>query len=561
MNLLRWLLWQHRAWLVLVLAASIASAGLGVMVMAFVNQRLLDAQVSVVSAIWEFALLLLALFVTGTAAQATMSVLGHGAVYRLRKSLVKRVLDTDCEHLETLGLARILASLNGDTSQITAAFVGLPAIVYGSALSLGGFAYLAWLSRPLFLATATWIALTAVVAWFLLKYTHHHVLLAREAEERLYDDYRTAVEGRKELGLNRLRARFVYEHDFEPHAAASRRHEIRADLFNVLNDNWVNGMAFGAIGLCLVLSRALHWADPSAAATFALTVLYLRTPLTNVMSALPSLVSGSVALQKVESLALAPHDSEFHLPTSRFSDFRKLELQDVTYRYPGEAGELGFELGPLNFQLNRGEIVFLVGGNGSGKSSLGRLLSGIYAPQRGVVLVDGEPVDAAERAELRALFSSVFSDYWLFTALLNARGKVADAVATRWLARLELQGKSSALEGSLTHVRLSQGQRKRLALLVAALEERPVLLLDEWAADQDPSYRELFYTELLPELRQAGRTVLAITHDDRYFHVADRLVKADSGRLVELEKPAAATPSPSPMPGKHAGQDAPVATG
>jgi putative ATP-binding cassette transporter len=534
MSLFKWLLWQHRAWLAFVLASSVCSAAVGVSVIAYVNERLPDTERPLGETVTEFALLLLLLFVTGTVAQLAMSVLGHRAVYRLRRSLVKRVLDTDVERLEALGLPRLLTSLNGDTSHITSAFVGLPAVVYGSTLSVGGFAYLAWLSRPLFLATGFWIALTVVVAWWLLKHTHRHVELAREAEERLYEDYRMVVEGRKELSLNRARAKHVYERDFEPNAAASRRHEIRGDLFNVLNDNWVNGMALGAIGLALVLSRTYGWASSDAAATFALTVLYLRTPLTNVMAALPSLVAGSVALRKVSALELAPFEPEFRAADPAEVGFHSLRFEGVTYRYPGEANDRGFELGPLNLTVQRGEILFLIGGNGSGKSSLARVLSGLYAPHAGRVFVDDVLLADGDRTRLRSLFSSVFSDYWLFRSVLTGTGAANDAEVARWLTRLELSSKSSSKEGRLSHVLLSQGQRKRLALLVALLEDRPILLLDEWAADQDPAFRELFYTELLPELKAAGKTVIAITHDDRYFGVADRIMKGEAGTFVEL---------------------------
>jgi putative ATP-binding cassette transporter len=87
----------------------------------------------------------------------------------------------------------------------------------------------------------------------------------------------------------------------------------------------------------------------------------------------------------------------------------------------------------------------------------------------------------------------------------------------------------------LSDVRFSQGQRKRLALLMAAVEQRDCLLLDEWAADQDPQFRQFFYHELLPALQSQGKTIIAITHDDHYFDRADRLLKMDAGCLTEVD--------------------------
>jgi putative ATP-binding cassette transporter len=95
-------------------------------------------------------------------------------------------------------------------------------------------------------------------------------------------------------------------------------------------------------------------------------------------------------------------------------------------------------------------------------------------------------------------------------------------------------------DGRLSTTRLSAGQRRRLALLQVFLDRRPVVALDEWAAEQDPIFRRVFYTELLPELQRRGATVVAITHDDRYFHIADRCVTVGAdGGLSETLRAAA----------------------
>ena len=90
--------------------------------------------------------------------------------------------------------------------------------------------------------------------------------------------------------------------------------------------------------------------------------------------------------------------------------------------------------------------------------------------------------------------------------------------------------------GEFNTVDLSTGQRKRLALIVSLLEKRPILLLDEWAADQDPEFRRKFYFDLLPALHRAGVTVVVVTHDDRYLDEMDlpaRRLRMDEGRFVE----------------------------
>ncbi|MBL1265180.1 multidrug ABC transporter permease/ATP-binding protein [Candidatus Methylomicrobium oryzae] len=536
MTLLRLLFNRFRWALLSVLALSIASAGLSVGVIAFTNERMLHPQNELGPTLALFGGLLAAVFVIGTASQICMTTLGHRLVYQLRRTLVKRILDTDLERLEQLGPPRLLASLNSDTSHLTSAFVSLPSTVYGLVLNLGGFAYLAWLSQPLFAATAAWMLLTVMAGWLLMRQTHARINAARAIEDLLYEDYQAALLGRKELALNRQRAERFYRDEFERHADASRDRETAADIFNGFNENWANAMILGSIGLVFFLAHGAGWADHAVATTYSLTILFLRTSLTGLIAAIPSLIGGSVALDKLNSLQLPEYRPDFSglhhpLPPNR----QTLALQEISYRYLETERGNRFSVGPLDFTLRTGEIVFLIGGNGSGKTTFTRLLTGLYAPQAGTLLWNGAPLAEPDRPAYRRLFSTVFSDFHLFHRLLGPDGgDAAPEQVAYWLEFLELTHKVKVEDSRLQDTRLSQGQRKRLALLVAILEDRPIIVLDEWAADQDPGYRRRFYTELLPLLKAQGKTVLAVTHDEHYFDVADRVVKMDEGHLLEI---------------------------
>ncbi|MQM39762.1 ABC transporter ATP-binding/permease protein YojI [wastewater metagenome] len=206
----------------------------------------------------------------------------------------------------------------------------------------------------------------------------------------------------------------------------------------------------------------------------------------------------------------------------------------MSYRYPATTGD-GFAVGPIDLTLRRGEQVFLIGGNGSGKSTLARLLVGLVEPHEGALQVDGRTVTAAQRHAYRARFASVFTDFHLFGELLGPDGAAPDdALVAAWTEHLGMTHTGALEDGRIASTRLSQGQRKRLALLLAIAESRDVLLLDEWAADQDPEFRRVFYREVLPRLRDMGKTVFAISHDDQYFQHADRLLEMRDGQLVEL---------------------------
>jgi putative ATP-binding cassette transporter len=201
-------------------------------------------------------------------------------------------------------------------------------------------------------------------------------------------------------------------------------------------------------------------------------------------------------------------------------------------------------LGPIDFTLYSGELLFLTGGNGSGKTTLAKILTGLYVPEAGTIRLNGELITDENREYYREHFSVVFSDFWLFESLLGLENPTLDEQARDYLVRLQLDHKVDIQDGMFSTVRLSQGQRKRLALLTAYLEGRPIYVFDEWAADQDPFFKEFFYYCLLPELKSNGKTVVVISHDDRYYQIADRIVRLNEGRIII--DPPLGVPVPGP---------------
>ncbi|QBQ55214.1 multidrug ABC transporter permease/ATP-binding protein [Nitrosococcus wardiae] len=535
MKLIRLLLAERRWAFAGVVFLSLLSALLSVGVIAFVNQHMLQSADDVSGLLLQFAALLGLLLITATGARTALHMLGHQFVYRLRCKLVKQVLDTDIERLEVLNGSRIIAALSTDIRNVTIAFVHLPEMVYGLALSLAALAYLAALSLPLFTMTALWLGILLLAGGYLIGRINHYIRCVRENDDYLYGDYQSIIEGRKELALNRYRAQRLYEEEFERNAQAYRDHVTRADIYNGLAGNVANTMVLGLIGIIFYLALGLGWAEMSVATTYGLTILFLRTPLIGALAGMPALIAANVSLNKLESLALTPYRASFESISPAFSGCRRISLQGISYHYE-HTGEQGFSVGPLDLTLERGELVFLIGGNGSGKSTLARLLTGLYRPQAGKLYVDGAEVSADDWQAYRHLFSSVFTDFHLFQRLLTGEGQdVPIEQVDHWLQRLGMQHKVRHSNGRLSDTRFSQGQRKRLALLMMMLEQRDFLVLDEWAADQDPQFRRFFYRQLLPELRIAGKSIVAITHDDHYFDGADRILKMDGGQLIELD--------------------------
>lgn len=525
------LVWRQYRWpFIGVMALSLLSAALGIGLIAFINVRLIEMVDTTLSVLPEFLGLLLLLMAVTLGSQLALTTLGHHFVYRLRREFIKRILDTQVERVEKLGSASLLAGLTSDIRAITIAFVRLPELVQGIILTVGSAAYLAMLSTKMLLITALWMALTIWGGFMLVARVYKHMATLRETEDRLYNDYQTVLEGRKELTLNRERAEYVFEQQFTPDAKAYRHHIVRADTFHLSAVNWSNIMMLGAIGLVFWMANGLGWADTNVAATYSLTLLFLRTPLLSAVGALPTLLSAQVAFKKLNKFSLAPYRETFPQPTAH-PHWQTLELRDVTFHYEDNT----FAVGPLNLTLKRGELVFLIGGNGSGKSTLAMLLTGLYQPVSGQILLDGQPLAAEKPEDYRKLFSAVFTDVWLFEHLLGPEGKQANPeLVEKWLLQLQMSHKVKLDDGCILDLKLSKGQKKRVALLLALAEERDIIMLDEWAADQDPHFRREFYQVLLPLMQQMGKTIFAISHDDHYFVHADRLLEMRNGQLSEL---------------------------
>jgi putative ATP-binding cassette transporter len=271
---------------------------------------------------------------------------------------------------------------------------------------------------------------------------------------------------------------------------------------------------------------------------YIFAALYAMGPIWGILHTLPNLQRGQIALERIENFrsALSVEPGPASVQDNRVSQWKSLQMQDIVFSYEndagGDSGE-GFVLGPIDFQLRPGQLVFVIGGNGCGKSTFVKLLCGLYTPQSGRILLDGRLITDQDRDVYRQHFSVVFSDFFLFDSILGISDALPEARVNEYLAQLQLDRKVSITEGRFSTTALSQGQRRRLALLSVYLEDRPIYVFDEWAADQDPAYKEIFYKSLLPELRNKGKAVVVITHDDRYFSLGDRVITLEYGKILQ----------------------------
>ncbi len=259
------------------------------------------------------------------------------------------------------------------------------------------------------------------------------------------------------------------------------------------------------------------------------------TPLQVIMNSLPQLGRANVAMQTINQLGFSLSNTKEEILSAAVpadAQWNTLELRAVTHSYNRESESQTFVLGPIDLYFKPCELVFIIGGNGSGKTTLVKLITGLYAPEQGHIYLDGREIEDKTVEWYRQHFSVVFSDFYLFEQLLGLNDADLEVKAQMYLEQLKLSHKVSVANGRFSSTDLSQGQRKRLALLTAYLEDRPIYVFDEWAADQDPYFKNIFYLQLLPELKARGKMVLVISHDDRYYNIADRIIKLDEGQVT-----------------------------
>jgi putative pyoverdin transport system ATP-binding/permease protein len=510
-----------------------------VALMIIVNNRLKTSSLTIRHVAWGFVGLVVAVLVSNFLSRVVLVHLSQQTTYDLNMRLCRQVIATPLRQLEEIGRHRILSTLTQDIPAITTALIELPFFLINATILIMCFAYLGWLSFTV-LSGLIISLVVGILSFHLLRAKARSALkFAREEADKLIGHCRALTEGTKELKLNRRRRKEFFSRVLEPTAANYRHHYVSGRTIYAAVHSWGQALYFIIIGLVLFALPAAQEISLTTLTAFTITVLYMRAPIGALMELGPVFGVANIALEKVEelglSLAATDADEQWVDETRLRKPWERIELFGVTHTYFQEREDRNFICGPINLTLYPGELVFMMGGNGSGKTTFAKLVTGLYAPESGEIRIDGEVVTDRNRECYREHFSVVFSDFYLFTQLLGLDPSDLENRAQAGLNRLHLNHKVEIDGGCFSTTELSQGQRKRLALLIAFLEDRPIYLFDEWAADQDPTFREVFYLELLPELKMRGKTVIVISHDDRYFHVADRLIKMDCGR-IEFDK-------------------------
>ena len=544
--------WQ----LLITVPMSLLLATASMLVIAIINDAVSNGLDSLDFGLELFFVAISVLFVIGVLTELIRARLIANVTYDIQIKMVSRVMKTPFVQLERIGFSKVLATLTEDMNTAVNFFHILPLLFINVSMFVVGLLYLAYLSLPLLMVVLAFILFGGLTIGTLLWMTKKDRVGIREAIDRMMKHYQNVVSGAKELSLHTPRRIFVKQ--LIVHTAHDMRLRTKRILSLVLFvDQWGQLVVFAMLGCIIFVVSSYIPLSTEIIVGYVLTLLFLLDPIEVIVESIDELLDAKVAFNKIDSLELAhagdwDNLDEKYQPVqlSNNSAKHQLILKDVEYSY-GEKGkgELNktFTLGPISTHFNAGEATFIIGGNGSGKSTLVKIISGLYHADKGAVTFDNVEVTEENIKHYRNYFSMVTPDFCLFEDVLDGQGERCDDGKIGFLLnKLKLTSVVSSNESRLSNLDLSHGQRKRLALMQVYLENKPIILLDEWAADQDPVFKKIFYYEIIPELKRQGKIIIVISHDEQYYYdTADRLLKVSEGQLVEvnLEEHPGANPT------------------
>ena len=491
--------------------------------------------------LWAATLFIVSLFLfikTQLYVTITATAEIEAIIHKLRLRVMDLVRRSELLAMESIGRSRIVAAITSDTAVLTQASNTLSFTVQGAVLIFFVGIYVAYLSFAAFAMTV--IIVSGAAAIFHVK--NRRLITEKQEsaqwERRLYDRLTDFMDGFKEVRLNRARSNDLFDDSIDvSRAAANLKIRSQAETFKLI----VSSQVAMYVLLGAVVFAAPQFSDTLGGASLTKTttaLMFVVGACFGLVQSIPILLIANSAADRIDQLEIAlraaastTDEREIKIPKR----FDKIEMRNIVFRYFDAHSEATFQIGPLDFSLESGELVFITGGNGSGKSTFLRVFAGLYPPDSGEITLDGARVNTETRDTYRALMSAIFFDNHLFRKLYGIPEPEPGEV-DRLLKQFRLSDKISLSDSEFSTLELSGGQRRRLALIVSLLEKRPILILDEWTAEQDPEFRRKFYDELLPQMKQAGLTVVAITHDDRYLDelkMPARRIRFEEGRIVE----------------------------
>lgn len=462
--------------------------------------------------------------------QATIAA--EDAINRIRLRVTDKLRHTELPYIETAGHAEIYTRITQDTSLISESAIILINACQQMIVVVICLLYIAWLSLPGFILTVSILSVSVLMYLYNSKYIGLRLHEAASKESDFFNGIKSILVGFKEIKINRKKNDALFTH-IETISKEAKEIKVATGLHFVIELMFAQTSFYILCAGIIFILPALSMTGVDQVVGITIAVLFLFGPLSIVVSAFPMFARANVAVENIYQLEheIDGFSKKQPLETTQAPVFESLEFEQVSFHYSQQSEGSAFGVGPLDFKLNQGEILFIVGGNGSGKSTLLKLLTGLYYPLAGTIYINGQPLEADNYSNFRELYSTIFTDFHLFDRLYGIDQADQEQV-NALLKTMGLQKKTTFKNNKFSNTDLSTGQKKRLAYIASVLEDKQVYIFDEWAADQDPEFRQYFYEVLLKDLKDKGKTVIAVSHDDRYFSAADKVITLEYGLII-----------------------------
>jgi putative ATP-binding cassette transporter len=455
----------------------------------------------------------------------------------LRRRLMEAVRNSELFQIERIGKAEIFGNLSRETQVLSQAMPNIIVSVQASILLIASMIYLFFLSKLAFILLATFTTVGAAFHLGRAKQASKHILEAARNDDTLIEGFSDVINGFREVKLNQIKS----DQLGEMVTLVSRRSASSRILVHTLNahDFVLSQLTFFALtGLMVFVVPTFAEVDTKTITMTTTATLFMLGPVGALVGSFPVFNNANAAARQIceleEKLLAGSTARKVIGPLDLFADFSEISLEAQSFSYLATDGEQPFSVGPNSLTIRRGDCIFITGGNGSGKTTFVNLLLTLIPSTNGKIIVDGVGVNDSNVSAYRNLFSAIFSDNHLFKTLYGT-APFDKNEAAELLEEMDILDKVQVVENRFTTTELSGGQRKRLAMVAARLERKPILVLDEWAADQDPAFRTKFYRQIIPTLRTQGYTIIAITHDERFFDVADARYHMEDGKLISMQ--------------------------
>ena len=482
------------------------------------------------------------------------AVLVEAILNKIRYRLADKIRHAELATLEARGTSPFYARLGQDTVKVSNFTASVITAIQAVILIVFTTLYISTISIKAFVLVTIMLSVCFLVYSSRRKVFRTMWLKLSEYETRFYEKLGHILDGFKEIKINRSKNESVLQ-DFA--LVNEEMKDYKTGLVQAYIPLSIFSQAFFFIllGSVIFVFPQFHEEYATNIVKITAAILFISGPfeivlngnqqLANANSSARNILELEAELEEVlrqneMTIEAQNHPEAFEeLP---FSD--NIRFHNLSFAYPPVKGrDYIFEVGPIDLTIKKGELIFITGGNGSGKSTFLKLMTGLYQPKAGQILVDvdeaGRPdttVSSANYQQYRNLFTTIFTDFHLFDKLYGIR-ETDPADINAVLKNMELPAdKTTYRNGGFTNLRLSTGQKKRLALTTCIIEDKPIYIFDEVAADLDPEFRDKYYYQIIRELRARNKTVIVVSHDRYYWTVPDRLLEMANGKMRELTR-------------------------